>query len=259
MKNLINNNLLAFNNPVIGKTLGNSPKEAADGVTFVKYFVDIWNAFITVGAIMVLINFLWGAFEWISAGGDSSKVEKGRNRITQSMIGLLILVSSFVIIGFVSDLFFGDDFNILQLKFNEPGGAQGEPANSGSSATEPAASINFFAPPIAYALELDIGGTAERADVPGTADYNPEDGEAGFGVLITKILTISSVIGALMVLLNLIWGGIEWITSGGDKGKAESARNRITQSIIGLIVLASVVALFMLIQEFLDLEVLVIN
>ena len=262
MKNQIANKLLAFTNPVVGGELGGQGdstettaqaiEAAKNGSAFVGYFIDIWNAFITIGAIMVLINFLWGALEWITAGGDSSKVEKGRNRITQSMIGLLILVSSFVIIGFISNLFFGDKFDILKLEFSEPAVNQEESTQEFGLTS----SINFFTPPIAHAVELDIGGTAKKAEIPGTADYNPDDGGEGFGKLIAKILTISITIGALMVLLYLIWGGIEWITSGGDKGKTESARNKITQSIIGLVVLASVLALFMLIQGFLGLEVL---
>jgi lipopolysaccharide/colanic/teichoic acid biosynthesis glycosyltransferase len=35
----------------------------------------------------------------------------------------------------------------------------------------------------------------------------------------------------------LIWGAIKWITSGGDKGKVDAARNTIVAAVIGLIVL----------------------
>ena len=47
---------------------------------------------------------------------------------------------------------------------------------------------------------------------------------------------------------------MEWITSGGDKGKTESARNKITAAIIGLIVLASSWAVLMLILGFLGTD-----
>lgn len=108
-------------NPITG-TLGNDPDAAASGQTFVGYFVDLWNTVISIGGFIVLIYFLWGALEWITAGGDASKIEKARNRIMQSVIGLLILVSSFVIIGFVSQLFFGEEFSLLNLTFTRPGG-----------------------------------------------------------------------------------------------------------------------------------------
>jgi len=106
-------------NPVIGN-LGNSPTQAAAGVTFLTYFVFLWRAIISIGGLFVLLYFIWGAIEWINAGGDSGKITKARDRITQSMVGLIILVFSFVIIGFLGELFFGDNFNILLLSFPTP-------------------------------------------------------------------------------------------------------------------------------------------
>jgi len=74
------------------------------------------------------------------------------------------------------------------------------------------------------------------------------------GQMINKALNFVMVLGALLVFMYLIWGGIEWITSGGDKGKTESARNKITAAIIGLIVLASSWAILMLILGFLGTD-----
>ncbi len=113
----------AITNPVTGG-LGNDVEKAASGETFVYYFTTLWNSFVVIGAIAVLIMFLWGSLEWIAAGGDTGKIEKARNRITQSILGLLILVSAFVIIGFVSQLFFGEEFSILNLTFTQVGGEE---------------------------------------------------------------------------------------------------------------------------------------
>jgi len=74
---------------------------------------------------------------------------------------------------------------------------------------------------------------------------------ADLGQVINSVLSFVMVIAALLVLMYLIWGGIEWITSGGDKGKTESARNKITAAVIGLIVLAAAFAIFMLVIRFL--------
>lgn len=71
------------------------------------------------------------------------------------------------------------------------------------------------------------------------------------GSLINKILTIVLALGALMVFLYLIWGGIDWITSGGDKSKTEKARDKITAAIIGLIILAASWAILSLALSFL--------
>ncbi len=101
-------------NPVVEGSLGNNDAAASSGSTFANYFVSLWKAIMAIGAIVVIIFFIWGAVEWIASGGDKGKIESARNRITQAVIGLIILVGSYVIIGFISDLFFGGSFNILQ-------------------------------------------------------------------------------------------------------------------------------------------------
>jgi hypothetical protein len=83
---------------------------------------------------------------------------------------------------------------------------------------------------------------------PFTTAINPGTGWAtDFGALINSVLSIVMVIALLLVLLYLVLGGIEWITSGGDKGKTESARNKITAAIIGIIILAAAYALTQLV------------
>ncbi len=77
-----------------------------------------------------------------------------------------------------------------------------------------------------------------------------------FGEMLTNVMNIVVVIGVIAVLLYLIWGGIEWITSGGDKGKTESARNKITAAIVGLIILISSWAILMFVQDILGIQVL---
>lgn len=72
------------------------------------------------------------------------------------------------------------------------------------------------------------------------------------GALINQALKFVMVIAALLVFLYLIWGGIEWITSGGDKGKTESARNKITAAVIGLVVVAASFAILQLALTFLN-------
>lgn len=74
------------------------------------------------------------------------------------------------------------------------------------------------------------------------------------GSMLTSILTIVMAIAALAVFIYLIWGGIGWITSGGDKGKTEEARNKITAAVIGLIVLAAAYALLLLMLNILGFQ-----
>ncbi|MCC6711005.1 MAG: hypothetical protein IT416_01495 [Candidatus Pacebacteria bacterium] len=102
------------------------------------------------------------------------------------------------------------------------------------------------------AATLDLSGAAQ-GNLPGAVSADPQK---NFRTLLGGLMGGIMVIAAVMVLIFLLWGAIEWITSGGDKGKTEAARNKITQAIIGLIVLAATTAIFMLLQNFLGICVL---
>ncbi|HOA11765.1 MAG TPA: hypothetical protein PLJ02_00095 [Candidatus Woesebacteria bacterium] len=83
-------------------------------------------------------------------------------------------------------------------------------------------------------------------------EINPGTGYAtDFGNMFSSILNVVMLIAAVLVFAFLIFGGIQWITAGGDKSKAEEARNRITSAIIGLVIVAASYALINLIVNFL--------
>ena len=74
------------------------------------------------------------------------------------------------------------------------------------------------------------------------------------GGLIGSVLSFAIVIGFILAFFFLLQGAFGWISSGGDEGKVEAARNRITQAIIGLVLLVSVWALFRLVGDFIGLD-----
>ncbi|MBP7875375.1 hypothetical protein KA012_00070 [Candidatus Woesebacteria bacterium] len=103
-------------NRSIDPAYGGDPAKAADGSIFVTYFINVWNSVMVIGGLIVLFFYIQAGIEWITAGGDSGKIQKARDRMIQSTIGLFILVSSFIIINFVSSLLFkGTGFNIMNL------------------------------------------------------------------------------------------------------------------------------------------------
>lgn len=76
-----------------------------------------------------------------------------------------------------------------------------------------------------------------------SAPDSASGGASVLGLYIALLIQTSLILGGLAVLLYMFTGAIGWITAGGDSGKIEKARERIIQSIVGLAVLASVVAL----------------
>lgn len=85
---------------------------------------------------------------------------------------------------------------------------------------------------------------------------DPAMGVTNFGNLISAGIKTAMLIAALITFVFLIWGGIQWITSGGDKGNYEAAKNRITAAIIGLAIVASAWALMTLVEQFFNIKVL---
>lgn len=62
--------------------------------------------------------------------------------------------------------------------------------------------------------------------------------------IVGKIVSILLILAIVLALLYLVFGGIKYITSGGDKAKIDAARSHITSAIIGLII--SLVAYFVI-------------
>lgn len=76
------------------------------------------------------------------------------------------------------------------------------------------------------------------------------------GTLIAGVVKFALIIAAILVFVYLIWGGIQWILSGGDKSKTQEARDRITAALVGLAIVASAWAIMYLIQHFFGINVL---
>jgi hypothetical protein len=49
-------------------------------------------------------------------------------------------------------------------------------------------------------------------------------------------MTIMVILAVLLSLIYLVWGGVQWTASGGDKNKIAGARAKLTFAIVGLLV-----------------------
>ncbi len=76
------------------------------------------------------------------------------------------------------------------------------------------------------------------------------------GQLISAAVGTILILAALLAFVFLILGGLQWITSGGDKAAMETARNKITHAIVGLIIVGAAWAIMMLVQNFLGVSII---
>lgn len=84
-------------------------------------------------------------------------------------------------------------------------------------------------------------------------------GKNFFEKFIPRGVGLLFVFGALAFFFMFIWGAITWILSGGDKAGVESAKNKITNALVGFILMIGVFAVINLIERFFDINVLSID
>ncbi|CAN5298027.1 hypothetical protein BH10PAT2_BH10PAT2_0170 [soil metagenome] len=78
----------------------------------------------TIGAgIFVFFNIISAGLMFISAGGDSSVPDKAKDKILHSVVGLALIVFSYVVIALISFILFKDPTYILNPKITGPAGA----------------------------------------------------------------------------------------------------------------------------------------
>lgn len=102
--------------------------------------------------------------------------------------------------------------------------------------------MRFFTKLLSPLVFLFITPTLALADV--AVSPNPVGqfgplaniGAGDFGSVVGRVITIAFVLAIIIALVFLVYGGVKWITSGGDKAAVESARNTIVAAVIGLVI-----------------------
>lgn len=100
-------------------------------------------------------------------------------------------------------------------------------------------------PSMAFAVtQQDInqglcGGTNLSLDTSG-CDPSAAGSDATTHVnsLLTNIINIFSIIVGIIAVFMIIFGGLKYVTSGGDSGNVSSAKNTIIYALVGLVIVA---------------------
>lgn len=85
-------------------------------------------------------------------------------------------------------------------------------------------------------LSLTIPGSNGPVEIEAPANIPTGGLEGDGGTIIGLVLTWLLIATVVITLLFLLYGGLNWIMSEGDKTKVESARRTIIYAIIGLFV-----------------------
>lgn len=104
--------------------------------------------------------------------------------------------------------------------------------------------INYLVPPT-FAVDNIVN---IRKEVQGFFGYDC------IGDFVSNLASVGMIIAAIAMFLYLIWGGIEWLTAGGDKQKIENAKKRISNAFIGLAIVGASWAVWLLVLHFFGIE-----
>lgn len=82
----------------------------------------------------------------------------------------------------------------------------------------------------------------------------PDDIPALFGSLFSSVIGFMLFGATLWMFFQLILGGINWMSSGGDKGKMEEARHRLTNALTGIFIVFASWSIYIIILNFLGIS-----
>lgn len=106
-------------------------------------------------------------------------------------------------------------------------------------------------------LAQEIGNPALGPALQGFA--GSEGGSAFFSAFLPRVVTFALIAGALVFFFMLVSGSIQWISSGGDKQALEAARTKISQAIVGLLILFASFALIQFMETFFGINILTLD
>ena len=76
------------------------------------------------------------------------------------------------------------------------------------------------------------------------------------GALIGQVLVLIIILSSILLFIYLVIGGLQWLTSGGDKMAAQAARDKITAALTGLVIVLAAFALVRILEAAFGIRVL---
>ncbi len=100
----------------------------------------------------------------------------------------------------------------------------------------------------AYAQDIHLG-PGSGSDFGALEELTP-------GSVVSGLIRLILMIAAIVFFFMLVMGGIKWIMSEGDKTKLDTARQQITNALIGLAVIFVAWAIIVLVNQLFDIDLM---
>jgi hypothetical protein len=108
--------LAQIRNPVLPAGMGGVAGDDG-GVALAVTMGNLYQTVVVVGGLALFLYMAWGGINWILASGDKGKIEDAKNKLTNAVIGMGILVAVIAIVNLLTAVF---GFDILNPTIPEP-------------------------------------------------------------------------------------------------------------------------------------------
>lgn len=116
------NDIIGTVSPPPGVMTYNEQAGGADSIGILIFISNLIRLGTVIAGIWVLFNFITAGYIYITSSGDSSAHKKVTEQLTNSVIGLVLIVVSYTIAGLLGLIIFGDPSYILNPSICGPEG-----------------------------------------------------------------------------------------------------------------------------------------
>lgn len=75
-------------------------------------------------------------------------------------------------------------------------------------------------------------------------------GTKGVSIFFSRLVSLMYALAGLVLILMLIWGAWDWLTSEGDKEKLHAAQRKLINAVIGIVIFAAAFAIIQVLEAF---------
>ena len=102
---------------------------------------------------------------------------------------------------------------------------------------------------IATTVEDTFGKVSPPPALQGLINKDPS-GAGGISTILSNLIALFYGVAAVVLILMLVWGAFDWLTSEGEKEKLKGAQDKIINALIGIMLFAAAFAIIQVLGQF---------
>lgn len=101
-----------------------------------------------------------------------------------------------------------------------------------------------------FICQRDVFGTIQPPDAIKNLIGTDPTGAGGISKFLSNLVGLIYVAASIVLIFMILWGAWDWMTSEGDKEKLDSARKKIINALVGILLFAVAFAIIQVLGQF---------